>query len=461
MRIKNILLIWPENPANCVLSRGLTLCEPLGLEYIAAALDKKGCNVDLLDMRFDKDINHTLNNSSYDIVGIAYPFTSFVKKSNDIAKIVKGVNRDIITVIGGHHPTVSLKYIDLKYVNYIIGGEGCEPIQHLYDKLSKNKENIFLEHQNIIKVNNGTPEKIHPVNWNYDRNVLNTMQCPMRSKMDKYREKFFHSHYKPISLVRFSVGCPYTCNFCVLWRVYGRKYLTRTNDSILNEILAVRNKYIYVVDDEAFLKRKKMYQLAKEIISLGVNKKFYMYVRADTISNNPKLIEKWAEAGLTSVLVGFETVNDTDLHLYNKGTSLKINFEACNILQSNGIDVRANFIVHPHFSENDFFQLSKSVSDFKIDLPTFTVLTPFFGTLVYDKWKSELVLDNPEFFDAYHSFIKPKLGYYKFYTKFASLFENASSRNDKGDRVFYYGSGKELKTMIKKISKGYTHHVVD
>ena len=52
--------------------------------------------------------------------------------------------------------------------------------------------------------------------------------------------------------------------------------------------------------------------------------------------------------------MGLEFFKDEDLQYINKGSTVENNKEAVKILQANGIEIYASFIVRPEFTKEDF-----------------------------------------------------------------------------------------------------------
>ncbi|RCX16324.1 methyltransferase [Anaerobacterium chartisolvens] len=446
-----ILLIWPPLPEYCVLTQEFSCCEPLGLEYIAApVIDKFG--VEILDMRFDKNLLEVLKQKEPDIVGLSIPYTTTVNVCNDLLKIIKAYNPNIKVIIGGHHPTVGLRHISTEYVDYVIVGEGVETLRNLLEAIAQNGD---LREINGLAFK-ASGEFIY--NKSYELQTLDYYPQPARNLTAKYRDKYFHAHYKPVALMRFSYGCPYNCSFCVLWKLCNRKYISRNNELVVKELLELDNENIYVVDDEAFINTDNMNDLADRIQKNNIKKKYHMYVRSDTVAKNPGLFEKWASIGLDSVLMGLESIFEDDLNEYNKSISSKTAYESLKILHSNGVEVRANFIIKPDYSKEKFHLVRKAVEQYDIDRPTFAVLTPFYGTDEYEKVKDKFIIEKLEFFDCYHTFMKTALPLKEFYYEFAELFKCAQNRKKDGnkEKVFYAGkSENSFEEMIDKMKGSY------
>jgi len=102
-----ILLINPDLPANSPWGPSKRL-PPLGLMYVAAALEKGGFNVKIFDNYvFKKPVEYIrllAEKLSPEIVGISCNSLTY-KNCVEIAKAVKKANPESKVVVGGPHPT--------------------------------------------------------------------------------------------------------------------------------------------------------------------------------------------------------------------------------------------------------------------------------------------------------------------------------------------------------------------
>jgi len=448
-----VLLVFPPNPDYCVLDEHFSCCEPLGLEYVAAALLPHH-DVELLDMRLDGGLERRLSEARFDAVGIAVPFTTSIAAANRLLKRVHDHDPRILRLVGGHYPSTTLEKIDLRYVDYAVSGEGIHAVPGLLRAVESGGDPGAVP--GVVAVRDGRPcPGPRP-------GLIDLEGCPLpaRHLSSAYRPRYFHAHYRPVALMRFSVGCPFDCSFCILWKMTDRRYLTRSIRSIMGELQELDCDNVYVVDDEAFIQVPRMSQLADELVRSGMRKRFHMYVRSDTIAGNPALFEKWAEAGLDSVLVGLESVFQDELDEYHKKISLDVARQCVRVLHGNGVEIRANFIVKPDYTVEKFRRVREIVDELEIDRPTFAVLTPFAGTDTFEQVKGELILDKPEFYDCYHTLLKTKLPLKAFYKEFADLFRSAQQRDRSvaNSKIFYGGEPGTFESFVEKIETSYRYY---
>ena len=98
----NVLLLRPV-PANERFGLGpFFRIEPLGMEYIAAALEARGHAVTLADLRFSRPLAAQLRASRPDVVGIA---AMHALETDEVVALAGEVHRlvpEVPIVIGGH-----------------------------------------------------------------------------------------------------------------------------------------------------------------------------------------------------------------------------------------------------------------------------------------------------------------------------------------------------------------------
>lgn len=453
-----VLLIWPRN-GRAVLSDELSCCEPLPLEYLAGAL-RPNHDVIIHDLRLDPPLCSLANDEPPGLVGLALPFTSSIAVARKVLSEVKQIWPQVPVVLGGHHPTVCADWLEGFAADYVIIGEGGEALKHLVECLERGVRVTPFPGLSTYKSFSRESVDARP-----SLKSLDSLASPDRSLLRHRHHRYFHSIYNPIALVRFSAGCPYKCSFCILWRLTDQQYLTKEIPRIISELNDIDSTNVYVVDDEAFIQPARMSKLAAAIIDEGIQKKYHMYVRADTALRHCEVIERWAEAGLDSVLIGAESMDDADLRDYQKGTVVSQTVDAMKLFHALNIKVRANFIVRPDYVEDDFARLAQTVQELRIDLPSFAVLTPLPGTKLYEATRDNHISDNPELFDCYHTLFPTRMPLNRFYEAFARLLCETSGRNQEnesnpGGGVFYFSNQNAFDRMTDAIRNGTQLHEV-
>ncbi len=410
-----ILLIEPDKSPVVIGSEDFSIYEPLALEYIAAGVVKDH-EVEILDLRLENNLEKTLQNFSPDIVGIT-AYTVQVNIALSLFKRIKMWNPNILTVVGGHHATIMPEDFISDDIDVIVIGEGIFTFREIVSRYEKGID--FEGIQGIAIPKNRALKKFESV----QKIDLDTFPFPERQLTKKYRNYYYSYWMKPLASIRTSKGCPYRCNFCAMWKLTDGKYYRRNPKKIVEELEKIDEKYIFFADDESLLDSQRMMELANLIKHSGIQKRYFLYGRSDTISKNPELIRMWKDIGLERVFVGLEFFRDEDLKYIRKKSTVVDNNKAVKILQELGIDIYASLIVRPDFTQDDFAELRSYVRKLKLDFAGFTVLTPLPGTELYKEEKSNLITGNYDFFDFIHTVLPTKLPMKEFYKEYLHLYK--------------------------------------
>jgi len=182
---------------------------------------------------------------------------------------------------------------------------------------------------------------------------------------------------------------------------------------------------VFFADDESLVDAPRMKTLATMIREAGIQKRFFLYGRSDTIARNPDLLELWREVGLERVFVGLEFFRDEDLEDIHKGSTLRDNEQAVNVLQGLGIDIYASLILRPDWRKADFAACAQYCRDLDLDFATFAMLTPLPGTDFYQEVKEQMITHNYDYFDFIHTLLPTTLPLKDFYEEYYQLYQKA------------------------------------
>ncbi len=419
-----VLLIQPPPNSKTIGIESIFLNEPLALETIAAGIPHH--EVSLLDMRLNRDLEHQLDTFQPDIVATT-AYTVEVYTVNSILQKVKEYNRNILTVVGGHHATMVPEDFNKKFIDAIVIGEGEITFQELVNTYEKGES--FRKIDGLALPQEGT------LLFNRARKAiadLDKSPFPNRDLTKEYRNHYARGKWRPLASMMTSRGCPFKCDFCAMWKINRGKYRLRSPESVVEELITIEEKYIDFADDNTLhdLKRaERIYHLIKE---KDIKKIYKLYARSDAVVRRPDIIEKWKEIGMDLILIGFESFRDKELQARNKRNTIRNNEEAIHILQENGVEIAAYFLIDPNYTKGDFDALGDYVVKMNLIHPVFTVLTPFPGTDLFEKRYDDLVTHNYEKFDFFHSLFPTKLPLKEFYHYFINLYRRVYTFCDNG-----------------------------
>ena len=443
-RACNVLLIEPPNSLS-VGFNATVVVEPLGLEYIAGAVSDIA-DVRIYDMRVDSTpLHRVLEEFRPDVVGIRENYTVDVDSVKAVASQIKEIAPDVPVVVGGHHISLAPQDAFIPSIDAIVVGDGEWTFRRLLENLQKHNrldttvDTIFQDSKGRFDSSNITPYKKTALK-EFESAVMNERPVPARHLVEHYRPSYFFLYHNSPYSMEMARGCIYRCNFCSVHEFHKGAFRVQGNERTIADIAALpRNAWINVVDDLAIQEvpasLKKMYpdgfdpmeELADQLTELNMGHRYWMQVRADNVVRNPRKFEKWAKAGLDTVLVGLESFEQEDLNSVSKGTKQGDNEKAIEILHEFGIRVWGAVLIFQNWVEKNFEHLKSKVQEHKIEFPQYTILTPLPGTVQWRDTQDQLIAKDVNFFDFLHSVLPTRLSPREFYEQYSSLWRSVGA----------------------------------
>ena len=321
---------------------------PLGLLYLASAIEQKGHTVEILDYLTNPQISTSLKESieSTDAVGITLT-TDQIKSVANLTQNIKELNPKIPIIIGGPHCTVLLDQAlrEIPYADISVVGDGepviLEIIQWLQgDKQLSDIHGIYYKEHDKIK--QGKPPQLIE--------KLDDIQFPARHLIEKNRygiSPWGFSLIDTVTSISTSRGCPYQCQFCANNTIKSaQRYRQRSAENVFQEIQQVIKDYhsILIVDDNFLADKTRAHKIFDMIIESGLKANFIIEgARVDSIDTD--LCIKMKRAGVTTILYGVESGNQDVLDYYHKGITLDQIRRAINLAHNMHFFVYASFIL--------------------------------------------------------------------------------------------------------------------
>jgi radical SAM superfamily enzyme YgiQ (UPF0313 family) len=415
-----VLLIEPPVSPFDVPTKVFALPPPYHLEVLAGRLVGDH-DVNILDMRIDEDLEAKLSRFRPDIVGCScVAANSHLAK--EVLKRVKELAPHIVTVVGGHHPSLMPEDCNEAFIDVVVIGEGEETLYELVGACESKRN--WREISGIgYRSNDGE----FRVNRNRELINLDKLPVPARSLTKLHRDQglYFRGNWRPLDCTITSRGCPNRCTFCGLWKINRGKYRVRAPSSIADDLEAITAPNVTFIDDNTLDHIENASALAEEIKRRHIKKRYEVYGRVDTIVRHPDLVEKWRDVGMQLLLVGLEACDDQALKDMRKRTTTEMNRRAIEICRANDVELAAYLIVDPAFDHEDFRRLSEYVERNNLTHPVFTILSPFPGTDLYNMVKESLITEGFELIDFFHAVLPTRLPLDEFYEGFLGLYRRA------------------------------------
>jgi len=146
-----------------------------------------------------------------------------------------------------------------------------------------------------------------------------------------------------------------------------------------------------------------------------------MDIRADTMAQNPRLMQKLAANGLKVVICGFESFRQEELRGYGKALQVGDIAAAVTVCSDNGIMLRGNHIVPPDYERDDFAALAEFAAAHPVELAGYTLLTPMPGTAFHARLQDQIVDRDLAKYNMFNSVLRTKLPLDEFYARTAAL----------------------------------------
>jgi radical SAM superfamily enzyme YgiQ (UPF0313 family) len=410
-----ILLIQPAQERGLGF-RSLAIVEPLGLEAIAGGLS--GHEIKILDLRLENHLSKALQDFQPDFCGINCSFTIDVYQTREISAAIKAWRRDVPVFVGGHHASLSPEDFYCPTIDGVVIGEGEGATADLV-RAWENGEDLQGLPGLALNQASGiyyTPERSLTPN-------LDELPIPARHLTNRYRQHYHLGFQKPFSIMETARGCPYRCDFCSVWKFFQGKCRMKSPERAFHEIKSIREKYIFLADDNFLLSVPRAKRIAELLIENRTRKRFSFQARSDAIVEHPEVTPLLRQAGFWKVFIGFEKIDEEAMGPLNKHNSVRNNEEALKILRAHGMEIIAAFIIDPSFQVKDFRRLRQYILDRKLYSPSLTILTPLPGTELFARVKEKLVTTNYELFDYVHAVLPTKLKLPDFYNEFTELYK--------------------------------------
>ena len=358
---------------------------PLGLAYLAAALEGAGVEVKVLDLvvfPYSKKVMESLlKDFSPQMVGFTSVTMSF-DNAIDVLKDVKSLDPGILTVMGGPHVSFCAPDTMASFpeIDFIVPGEGEETIVELAKEWNNGGD---WGHVKGIIYRNGSG--ICSTGIRKSLIEMDSLPVPSRHLLPLGR---YRALGMPISMTT-SRGCPFKCIFCVGRKMGGVKVRYGNPRRVVDEMESLSElnfHQINLADDLFTANERHCLAVCNEIIERELNIKWTSFARVDTVSM--EVLRRMKEAGCDTVSFGVETSNPGILKTIKKGITTEQVLAAVNMCTNAGITPHASFILglpgETPETLKETIDFGKRLKDMGV-AHGFHLLAPFPGTEIREK----------------------------------------------------------------------------
>ena len=221
------------------------------------------------------------------------------------------------------------------------------------------------------------------------RKTYQSRQLPALAGVKFDRRIFRGKRYRLAAPVQYGRGCKYACDFCSIHAFYGSSLRQRPLAEVAAEIEALDRRFILLVDDNLFVDRAKAEDLFRTLAPLKI--KWGCQVSID-IARDDRLLDLMEHSGCIAALVGFESLDPSNLAQMNKKWNLRHGDYASAIrrFRDRGIMIYGSFIFgYDHDTADTFERTAEFAVGAKLFLVNFSALTPTPGSKLYDRLRDE------------------------------------------------------------------------
>ncbi len=315
---------------------------PLGLAYLAAALEKAGVQVTILDFVVfpynDAEFRSKLSQLDPDIVAATAVTMTFDRAIRAIRE-ARRWRPDCLTVMGGPHVTFCAEdtLSACPELDIVVLGEGEKTLVEIADEAGKGRNwrripgLVFRRGASIVS----TGKRPHFID-------VNTLAAPSRHLLALGR---YRALGMPISMTT-SRGCPHACIFCVGRKMVGAKVRYRDPAAVVDEMQILAGYgfcQINVADDLFTADAGHCLAVCDEILKRNLKVKWTSFARVDTVSL--KILKRMKDAGCQAVSFGIESGNAGILKTIKKGITLSQVIAAVHLCNQVGLLPHGSFIL--------------------------------------------------------------------------------------------------------------------
>jgi len=225
------------------------------------------------------------------------------------------------------------------------------------------------------------------------------------------RDLFARRGYVLLNTMQTTRGCPFDCDFCSVTAFYGHTLRPRPLEDVEQELETMRggNEFVFFVDDN--ISGNTVH--ARKLFTLLKNYSFrWMSQSSITLADHPELLRLAAESGCCGLFVGFESLLPEALAGVGKPFGRPERYvEAVRQFQDHGIGIQGSFVFGYDWDGPETFeQVYEFTEKTRLDSAFFTILTPYPGTKVYERLKSEgrILTTAWERYDMSHAVFRPR-----------------------------------------------------
>lgn len=354
---------------------------PLGVSYLYTYLQKRlpGYDIRIFDFNGNtlEAFREYLVNFSPDYTALSlrniddvnfYTKESFISGYVEIRDTIRQTVNTPLIIGGSAFSIYPVELFDLLAPDYGVQGEGEESLYKLFLSLDQGAADLSIE--GLVYRQNGTV-KVNPRH--------NFLKDPDLS----FNPETIGFYWKKAGMVNIQTkrGCPYNCVYCTYPLIEGHQVRTLNPDRIVDNLRELHEKfaidYLFFTDSVFNISSQYNDELARKMIRANLPVKWGAYFSPHKLTLDQ--LKLYAEAGLTHIEFGTESLSDSTLRNYGKHFDVNEVVRVSNDCNTAGVYF-CHFMIIGGYGEteatiDESFENSKRIEN--------TVFFPFVGMRIY------------------------------------------------------------------------------
>jgi len=408
-----LLLVDPPPPFDAYRRAVVAapFCPSLTLAVLGGAAKDAGHQVRILDLRLtdqpDAALREELTSFRPNVVGFTC-FTFTYQTTLRLAAEARQVLPDALFLLGGvHAQVVSEDELHASPFDALVLGEGEQTLKEILAGRPLEQIDGLLVRRGSDIIRTGRRELAAD---------LDELGFPAYELFDlrRYARASELWKSKRVVMLETSRGCPFHCSFCTSHLVFGDRWRAKSASRVMAEIhrfLDLGFEEIHIQDDGFTTDLTRAKEICRRILTCGRRFPWELYngIRADLADE--EFIELAARSGCYRIRFGIESGSQEVLNANCKRLRLDQVPRVFAWARKYGMETAALFILGlPEETPATMEATTEFALGLPCDFARVSVLSPYPGSAIYERWKSEgrILAEN---WDDYHFHSVGKLVY--------------------------------------------------
>ncbi|MCY2928633.1 MAG: radical SAM protein [Planctomycetota bacterium] len=311
---------------------------PLGLEFIAAVVQRHAGSLDVVDLRMEPGRTRDFLRPETDLICFS---VNWDRDREFLEEEIRSVPAGILTILGGRHATECPErwLTEFANVDAVVRGDGEEAMDEICRGLPMEQiPGLSFRRDGVVH---------HNPNRSLGQ-TQNDLYPDRRLRRGAYVVKIKGvSTALKVDSIATSRGCPFQCTFCSFNRNplgEKRRWTARSAESVVDELGQMDAKLVGFTDDLFTHDMDRVERICDLIVARGIRKQYIVNARLE-IARRPDVLRKMERAGFLMLLLGIESAQDKTLRSMRKGFDVARIREYCNVLRNSRMILHGYFIL--------------------------------------------------------------------------------------------------------------------